>query len=390
MNIEKGGIGMIDVHIFDKALKLTWVRRYFNSHASWKLFFDKMYPYFKEMFDYGDDYEPIISNKIKHPFWSQIVKYYYQFHKNYHPRSKQEVEATRFLFNSDIKIGKKVITSKKLSTSNIFAISQLRFNDTFLTLNELNRKLRTPLNFLEYNSIVTVLKKYLNKYSRLKPLKEVVQSPALNHIMSKEKGSSDIYKTFIALRKEITGFQRWSKIINLSNETWLSSFKLLKITTSDTKLRWLQFRILHYIITTNRSVAKFITGQDSNCTFCGAHSETIIHLFWKCKFVQRFWNELSFLINKKCIHAHKFRFTENLVIFGKCDLISTDKICDLIILIAKFYIYRCKVQNNILNINVFIQELYKRYHIEKIINNNSNAFKNYWTPYSNLFKGILN
>ena len=208
--------------------------------------------------------------------------------------------------------------------------------------------------------------------------------------LSKEKGSSDIYKTFIDLRKEITGFQRWSKIINLSNETWLESFKLLKITTSDTKLRWLQFRILHYIITTNRSVAKFITGQDSNCTFCGAHSETIIHLFWKCKFVQRFWNELSFLINKKCIHAHKFRFTENLVIFGKCDLISTDKICDLIILIAKFYIYRSKVQNNILNINVFIQELYKRYHIEKIINNNSNAFKNYWTPYSNLFKGILN
>ena len=111
------------------------------------------------------------------------------------------------------------------------------------------------------------------------------QSPALNHIMSKEKGSSDIYKTFVDLRKEITGFQRWSKIINLSNETWLESFKLLKITTSDTKLRWLQFRKLDYIITTNRSVAKFITGQDSNCTFCGAHSETIINLFWKCQFV---------------------------------------------------------------------------------------------------------
>ena len=96
--------------------------------------------------------------------------------------------------------------SKNITCRKFFAISQLRFNDTFLTLNELNRKLLTPLNFLEYNSIVTVLKKHLNKFSSLKPLKEVIQSPALNHIMSKEKGSSDIYKTFIALRKEIKGF----------------------------------------------------------------------------------------------------------------------------------------------------------------------------------------
>ena len=111
--INKGGIGMIDVHIFDKALKLTWVRRYFNSHASWKLLFDKMYPNFKEMFNYGDGYEPIITNEVIHPFWSSVVNYYYQLHKNIEFCSKQEVEATRFLFNSNIKIGKKVIKNKK-------------------------------------------------------------------------------------------------------------------------------------------------------------------------------------------------------------------------------------------------------------------------------------
>ena len=207
--------------------------------------------------------------------------------------------------------------------------------------------------------------------------------------MSKEKGSSDIYQKFIVFKKEMTGFQRWSKITDFSNEAWLASFQLLKNTTSDTKLRWLQYRILHYIITTNRSVSKFIIGQDSNCSFCGAHSETIKHLFWQCRLVQHFWNDLSSLINKKCSHAHNFKFTEHLVLFGKCNDICTDKICNLIILLAKFYIYRCKVQNNNLNINVFMKELYKRYHIEKIINDNSNSFKNNWIPYLNLFKGIL-
>ena len=130
-------------------------------------------------------------------------------------------------------------------------------------------------------------------------------------------------------------------------------------------------------------------GQDSNCSFCGAHSETITHLFWKCKFVQRFWTDISVIINKRCVHAHNFKFTENLVIFGHCNVIYTDKICNLIILIAKFFIYRCKVQKVPQNTKLIIKELYRRYEIEKRINENSNVFRNNWAPYLTLFKGAL-
>ena len=179
------------------------------------------------------------------------------------------------------------------------------------------------------------------------------------------------------------------KIRKSKKKEWENSFKFLKYTTSDAKLRWLQFRILHYILTTNRSVSKYNTNQDSRCTFCNAHSETIIHLLWKCNHVQIFWNNLAFKINKRCCHAHKLRFTEKLIIFGKCNVIISDKICDLIILLAKFYIYRCKVQNQTLNVNVFISEIYRRYIIEKVINRNSNTFNNSWAPYLTLFQGIL-
>ena len=170
---------------------------------------------------------------------------------------------------------------------------------------------------------------------------------------------------------------------------WESYFNNLKNTTSDTKLRWFQFRILHYILTTNRSVSKYKNGQDGKCSFCGAHSETILHLLWKCKYVQCFWNEIALLINRKCVHSHNFKFTQSLVIFGKCNKITTDKICDLIILLAKFFIYRSKVQNKPLYLNFFIKEFYRRYTIEKVISKNSKKFINDWTPYLALFKGIL-
>ena len=39
---EQGGLKMVDVKIFSKALKATWIKKYLdqNNHAKWKLFFD--------------------------------------------------------------------------------------------------------------------------------------------------------------------------------------------------------------------------------------------------------------------------------------------------------------------------------------------------------------
>ena len=387
--LEKGGIGMIDLNLFDKALKLTWLRRYFTTSSSWKNLIDSKYPLLKNLNNFGDKYEDIILNEIKDPFWSLIIKYYYKFYREYKIRSKEEIEATRFMYNSKINIGRKPIKNEKLISSGIFSIYQLRFNEKFLTLGELNMKLKKPLNFLEYNSLIRSIEEFLVNHSELKPFKAIEHSPVLNIIMSNKKGSSFIYKSMIPKEKEITGYKRWTNNTDFTKTDWEKCFNLLKFTNSDTKLRWLQFRILHHILSTNRSVSKYNIDQIDRCSFCGAHSETILHLLWTCRYVQQFWNNLASSINKKCYHANKFRFTKSLVIFGKCKEIVTDNICNLIILLAKYFIYRSKVQNQTLNFKAFISELHKRYIIEKLINENSVKFKNNWSPYLTLFKGIL-
>ena len=157
----------------------------------------------------------------------------------------------------------------------------------------------------------------------------------------------------------------------------------------DTKLRWFQFRILHQILTTNRSVSKYNVNQSHLCTFCNCKSETIRHLFWGCEKVKDFWNELSSLIKQRCKNAFNFSFSENLVLFGQYDYIYTDEICNLIILMAKYFIYRCKVQNTAINLNIFVKELYTRYLSEKILERDSQDFINKWFPYKDLFKGLL-
>ena len=125
------------------------------------------------------------------------------------------------------------------------------------------------------------------------------------------------------------------------------------------------------------------------CEFCRAHSETIQHLLWSCQKVTKFWNELSNLLNRRCTHAHNFNFNEHLVLFGECQGIKTDKICNLIILMAKFYIYRCKVQKVTLNVKVFIKELYNRYCMEKLISEDLHDVRNSWKLYEPLFQSLL-
>ena len=124
--------------------------------------------------------------------------------------------------------------------------------------------------------------------------------------------------------------------IAISKKEWQQTFRDIKRTTKDSKLIWLQYRISHSILTTNRSVSKFNHQQSHLCQFCNLHSETIHHLFWQCPKLNVFWNDLSLLMNKRCIHAYKFRFTENYVLFGISENIKTDKICDFITLMAKF------------------------------------------------------
>ena len=125
------------------------------------------------------------------------------------------------------------------------------------------------------------------------------------------------------------------------------------------------------------------------CTFCNNHSETIQHLFWHCEKVKTFWNELSTLIKQRCRNSHNFSFSENLVMFGQSDNVYTDEICNLMILLAKYFIYKCKVQQSCLNLNYFVKEFYTRYTTEKIVENDSQNFINKWHPYINIFKSLL-
>ena len=326
---------------------------------------------------------------MKNPFWINVITYFYSFISNYQPRTKNEVNAIPFLYNNNITIGGKATTSTVLTNKHIFFIHQLKTEDRFMTHQEFNQTYDLSINFLHFRSTLNAIKAYTANIITFKSKETINLQPALNIIMKTPKGTAPIYREKIKTKDKIMGFEKWERLTNIQENEWFRAFRQLKYTTKETKLRWLQFRILHNILSTNRSVSKFKAEQCELCTFCNAHSETIQHLILDCSKVKLFWNNLANILNNRATHAHNFRFTDNIIIFGLCDIVHTDKTCDFIILAAKFYIYRCKVQKDILNIKTFISELYNKYCVEKIIYKNSTAFKNRWGPYINIFRSLI-
>ena len=166
-------------------------------------------------------------------------------------------------------------------------------------------------------------------------------------------------------------------------------FMKLKNTTSDIKLRWFQVRIIHNILTTNKSTAKFIHDQSDQCEFCQTEPESIEHLLWECPITRQFWNNLAELVNKRCTHAHNIYFHKELVLLGLSNNIKTDKVLDQIILIVKFHIYKSKVIKIEPSINRFRNELFSIYNAEKHIHLDSQIFKANWHPYLDLFRSLI-
>ena len=66
-----------------------------------------------------------------------------------------------------------------------------------------------------------------------------------------------------------------------SDINWTKIYSKPFKTTSDTKLRWFQCRLLHRMITTNMFLLTVNKAENNLCTFCkGTPETTVFTSFW--------------------------------------------------------------------------------------------------------------
>lgn len=124
------------------------------------------------------------------------------------------------------------------------------------------------------------------------------------------------------------------------------------------KIKEISYKIIHKFYPAKHYMKKFKSDISSNCSFCDDSVETVVHLFWYCSFTKKFWQEvLSFI--RSNIYNECTLFWKN-VVLGFFEYEQSKRkqfyVINLILLLAKFHIHRCKYSNSRPLFLVFIKE----------------------------------
>ena len=388
--VKDGGLSIPDVRKYIQALKLTWLRKYKATNHKWKSIANELCPFLNNIDQYGPDFTLIGNTSNK--FWRNIFTAYTKFCSCIEPKSVLELVAEPLFYNNKFKIDNKYITGKSWIQRGVYLVSHfLREDGEFLTLHEFNDKYNMNVNFLTFNGYKMCIK----QYSRLLGLTINCNSTdslsgALKALYSVHKGSQAYYEILSRDDTLPNCCLKWS--VKLKEEIAWNKVFLQIHYIKDVKLRWLQIRIVHRIIGTNIVLKEMGIVDNNKCTFCLDIKDHIEHIFWQCIHVTTFWKNIETNLKARCITATNIRLTQTLILFGTEMNTKTDPILDLLIVLGKMFIYKCKMDRNLPTAEGFEHYVNARYILEEHnakLSCTLSDFKRKWQPYLQFFQHRL-
>ena len=116
------------------------------------------------------------------------------------------------------------------------------------------------------------------------------------------------------------------------------------LCTSDIQLRCFQVKLLHRLLQAKRYLFIRNIADSPLSTFCGQVEGSDISQIHR--------SELKLILHKNRANWCNFHFSKELVLFGTTTNCTIDKPRALIILVAKFYVYKCKLHGSMPELSV--------------------------------------
>ena len=382
----KGGLKMIDIQSFNKSLKMKWVQGYLNddNHGKWKLFLDFHLQKYGGKVVFLSNLKPQdvdLQLNLRDPFLREIIEHWTTL--NYREKNI-DFNSMGIWHNSLIRIENRPFFYPSWLKAGVKEVRDLLNQDqTFLSYNAFVAKYNIETNFLEYFKVIAALKQFK------KVCLPALDNPSTNDtpsLLSHSNINKESYKRLVQDKASIPlqSQEKWlseKDIVGNSTVNWRNAYYLPFLCTRETKLRVFQFKFLHRRIATNDFLCKIGIKQVDSCSFCGETTETLVHLFWSCKHTQAFWKKLLEWMSQKIVDLKDPVFSPFLCL-GLVENVS-NLLLHHLLLIARHYIYTCKLKNSIPKLQVYIQLLLTSMKIEKKIaleNSTFNSFERKWNP----------
>lgn len=347
---DYGGLNFLDFSSMNNTFKINWLRQFLNDPDSlWnvipKYIFSKVggLP-FLLVCNYNISKLPIkLSNFHKQVLlaWHLIYKHNFSPHRYY------------IWNNHDICYKNKSIFFPNWFRNNICLVSQL-FNNNghLLSYSEFLSKYCIPITPREFaivmdaipSGAITLLK---NSLHSVLPVTSLIN--ACETVIGKICFS---HNPFLRNRKirhlfqnEITSIPHvifhWSNLFY--DIPWKIVWSLPNKFLITNKVKEVSFKLLHRVYPVNVYIKKMLPEKDPLCSFCRILDESVDHLFWECTHIKIFWKEFSLFIRVSLLYNFSLSYKDVLFGFYHVDKVK-DKyfLINLFILLAKFFIHKCK------------------------------------------------
>lgn len=198
-----------------------------------------------------------------------------------------------------------------------------------------------------------------------------------------------MYHIFNDKSISIKSQEKWNIIFENIDLDWKTIYNLPAKSCNNTKIHWFQYRIIHRILATNDLLLKLNIRNNNLCTFCGILPEKIQHLFWHCHVVLEFWETIEQLFLQKIHYA--LNVNKQTAIFGITHNICYNRSINYILILTRYYIYKCRLNNKSLNIQAWKNEIKHFILIEKLIAIKNDTFEKFtkeWEKWSPIFEEV--
>ncbi|MDY6822057.1 MAG: reverse transcriptase domain-containing protein, partial [Deferribacterota bacterium] len=347
--IENGGLKVPDVKSIVQASRCIWIKKYTTpGENAWKTLFTnaliKSDLNHKIIFHCNFDIEQWPNRQLLSPINREILTEWFRFNNT------SEISKTQIIwYNKSILIQRKAVFYPTFLQVGIICTDDLYHENKELRNFAFWKAKGIPnKDFLKWAGLVSAVTKHLKKNQREEEFFRSVNLESeeltfLNRSLTVVTPKF-IYENLIQQKcGDITNTPRIARYTNIETN-WSTYYKIALTIPIDTKTREFQYKFLHDALINNFWLKKWEILESDLCTFCQNAKEDIIHLFWECEHVKRFWNNFK--------EKYNTVLTEPLNLFLIVCSNSDPLLCTLILL-AKRYIYECRFTSSNPDIQTF-------------------------------------
>ena len=381
---EEGGLNMTDFTVFDKALKLCWVKRLCSTDdAPWKAIPNSLLSSVggTQIFHCNYDAKCINLDKSLPKFYTDVM-FYWQELVNTVPKTKSDVLNQIIWNNRYIKINKKSVFFKDWYQSGVKNVSSLIDDQTkcFLSFQSFQKKFHLDRNFLQYYGLLSAIP---SPWKEL--LKLHTEEPPCSTLNIEGLTCKTIYNLLIN-RKNLPPPTADKKLVKCGFDPSQRRkvYSLPFGATKEVKLSVFQFKVIHNILSTNSLLYKMKKINSPKCPFCPDTEQSISHLFVHCPLAVSFWNEFTEWYRSKSKKHSMTAFKECEIIYGILKGSSSPQTLNHLILIGKYFLFICAKNNRKYQFADFVVSVQEKIDLERYIamrENKLNHFNVKWKDF---------